>query len=101
MMLATTQRAGDGGEDRPHEVKQMTNDSKQAHVVQAPLYPTYEHLACVLRSFDGEPVKRVRDTIKDIMDQTGTPQNPVDWSEPDIWINERLFGDSRTLAQKI
>lgn len=36
-----------------------------------------------------------------IWDQTGTPQNPVDWSNPDEWIPERLSGNSRALAQRI
>jgi restriction system protein len=33
-----------------------------------------------------------------IFDQTGTPQNLVDWSDPDVWINERLSGDKAALA---
>lgn len=39
--------------------------------------------------------------ISDIMDQTGTPQNPVDWSDPDTWIAERLTGASAVLAKRI
>ena len=39
--------------------------------------------------------------IKAVWDQTGTPQNPVNWSDPDTWINERLTGDLQTLARKI
>jgi restriction system protein len=31
----------------------------------------------------------------------GTPQNPVDWSDPDKWINERLKGDLQAFANKI
>jgi restriction system protein len=48
---------------------------------------------------DGEPVKRVREMMKAIYEQAGTPQSPFDWSEPDIWIDERLTGDLRTLAR--
>lgn len=33
--------------------------------------------------------------------QMGTPQNPVDWSDPDTWIPERLQGDEAQLAQRI
>ncbi len=36
-----------------------------------------------------------------IFDQTGTPQNPVDWSNPDVWIDERLSGDEAALARRI
>lgn len=39
--------------------------------------------------------------IQTIWDQTGTPQSQVDWSEPDVWIPERLSGDFATLAGKI
>jgi restriction system protein len=37
--------------------------------------------------------------LKSITDQTGTPQNPVDWSEPNEWIDERLEGEERDLAK--
>jgi restriction system protein len=36
-----------------------------------------------------------------ISDQTGTPQKPVDWSDPDAWIDERLSGDEAKLARRI
>jgi restriction system protein len=39
--------------------------------------------------------------LNTIWDQTGTPQNPVDWSNPDEWIGERLTGSARKLAQRI
>jgi restriction system protein len=35
------------------------------------------------------------------MDQTGTPQDPVDWTDPDAWIPERLSGENAALAEKI
>ena len=44
---------------------------------------------------------RVRDMISAVWDQTGTPQSPVDWSEPDKWIPERLSGELQALARKI
>jgi restriction system protein len=70
-------------------------------IVRAPLFPTNTELANAMRAFDGEPVKQIRDTFTAIWEQTGTPQNPVDWSDPDTWIVERLTGDLRTIAQKI
>ncbi|WP_196780274.1 restriction endonuclease [Oceaniradius stylonematis] len=39
--------------------------------------------------------------ITAIHDQTGTPQNPVDWSDPDTWIAERLSGEHARLATKV
>jgi restriction system protein len=70
-------------------------------IVSAPLFPTYTDVGNAIRAFDGEPVKQVRDMITVIHEQTGTPQNPVDWSNPDIWIEGRLTGTSRTIAWKI
>ena len=76
-------------------------DNNSNVIVSAPLYPTYGELRCAISAFDGQTVKQVRDTITAILDQTGTPQNPVDWSDPDIWIKERLSGQHRALAQRI
>ena len=70
-------------------------------IVRAPLYPLYSHLRHCVRAWDGEEVKTIRDMINGISDQTGTPQNPVDWSKPDEWIVERLNGENARLATKI
>lgn len=78
-----------------------TQPSNRTLIVRAPLFPTYSGLADALRAFDGEPVQLVRDTITAIHQQTGTPQNPVDWTNPDIWIGERLTGALHVLARKI
>jgi restriction system protein len=39
--------------------------------------------------------------ISDIMDQSGTPQHPLDWTNPDQWIAERLSGPQSDLAKRI
>ena len=39
--------------------------------------------------------------INALWEQTGTPQDPVDWSNPDQWIKERLSGAKMELAQLI
>lgn len=46
-------------------------------------------------------VKAVRNMITAIQEQTGPPQNPVDWSEPDNWIKERLSGEDASIAWQI
>lgn len=78
-----------------------TETATNAPIVCAPLFPTYNELRSAMRAFDGEPVKQIRDTITAIFEQTGTPQNPVDWSEPDTWIEERLSGEPRAIARKV
>ncbi len=69
--------------------------------VRTPLFPTYAQAAALMKASTGTPPKAVRDMITAIHDQTGTPQNPVDWSDPDTWIIERLQGDHEALALKI
>ena len=71
------------------------------NIVQAPLYPLYSDVAHAIRLMGGEPVQRGRDTLNAILEQTGTPQNPVDWSDPNTWIDERLSGELQTLTRKI
>lgn len=55
----------------------------------------------MMKATTGFPLKSVRTMINTIRDQTGTPQNPVDWSEPDVWIKERLTGEDAEIAQAI
>lgn len=79
----------------------MSNWTDRNLIVRAPLFPTYRDIANAMRAFRGEEVGTVRETIKAIMAQTGTPQNPVDWSDPDTWISERLVDDCRRFAEKV
>lgn len=75
--------------------------SQPSSVVQAPLYPPYSDVGHAIRLLDGEPVQRVRDMLSAIAAQTGTPQNPADWSDPDTWIGERLSAELERLARKV
>lgn len=58
-------------------------------------------IAHVMRAVEGEPEQAVRDTINAISEQTGTPQNPVDWTDPDSWIPQRLSGVFQDIAAKV
>jgi len=69
--------------------------------VRTPLFPTYSTIRHLLRVFQGFQKSDVTAMVQDIRNQTGTPQNPVDWSDPDTWIDERLTGTSRELANRI
>lgn len=66
-----------------------------------PHFPKYENVFLLLPIIDGVKSSEVNKLIKSIMEQTGTPQDPVDWSEPDKWIPERLSGVSLDLARNI
>lgn len=69
--------------------------------VITPLFPTYAQVKAMMKAVSGYSLKSVRSMITAILEQTGTPQNPVDWSEPDLWINERLSGVDAEIALRI
>ena len=69
--------------------------------VQTPWFPTFSEVRKLLGIFDGVPKPDVTRMIQDVFAQTGTPQSPVDWSEPDRWIPQRLAGASARLAARV
>jgi restriction system protein len=69
--------------------------------VRTPHFPVYSTVRKLLAILPGVPKTTLVLMIRTIDEQTGTPQNPVDWSEPDTWINERLSGDEADLARRI
>lgn len=71
------------------------------HKVRTPHFPTHAEVRFLAQLWDGVPKATVKGMIYALFDQTGTPQNPVDWSNPDVWIPERLSGDFATLAMRI
>jgi restriction system protein len=58
--------------------------------VITPLFPNYGQVQEMIKAVAGCSVKSVRNIITTIQEQTGTQQNPVDWSESDNWIKERF-----------
>lgn len=73
---------------------------KQYKVI-TPLFPTWAQARAFIKATRGYSLKAVRNMITAIQEQRGTPQNPVDWSEPDSWIKERLSGENAELALRI
>lgn len=69
--------------------------------VRAPLFPLYSDVRRLLLILAGVPKTTVTSTIRSVQAQTGTPQNPVDWTEPDTWIPERLSGADAQFAMRI
>ncbi len=76
----------------------MTHSS---YKVRTPLFPLYSDVRQLLNILPGVAKKNVTGMIQSIRDQTGTPQNPVDWSDPDTWIRERLTNGDAALAKNI
>ena len=71
------------------------------HKVRTPFLPLYSEVTQLLPVWDGVPKSGVYGMLQAIHSQTGTPQHPVDWSEPDKWIGERLEGEDAALAGRI
>ena len=78
----------------------MTGSSRPA-IASTPRSATYADIGHAVRLLEGEPAKRVRDMMTAIFEHAGTPQTPIDWSDPDTWIDARLSGDLRALARKV
>ncbi len=74
---------------------------EKANKVRTPLFPLYSTVRRLLTILDAVPKASVISMRNAIFDQTGTPQNPVDWSDPDAWIDERLSGEDAALARRI
>jgi restriction system protein len=63
-----------------------------------PLFPTYTEARALLRFLNKRQVTDYLNMINSISELTGTPQNTVDWSNPDQWIPERLKGIDKEIA---
>jgi restriction system protein len=69
--------------------------------VRVPLLRPYAETRHLMRVLDGTPKAQLQTMFSAIREQTGTPQNPVNWSDPDSWIDERLTGGAAELARAI
>src|SRR5690606_8706765 len=70
-----------------------TSDGDQR--VRIPYFPTYRDLRQLLRIWPGHSRKQLLHLRTTLFDLTGTPQQTVDWTNPDAWIPERLEGNDR------
>ena len=69
--------------------------------VRIPLFPTYDEVRHLLRVWPGYAKTQVTGLHRALAQLRGTPQNPVNWTEPDTWIPAKLSGDARHLAMAI
>jgi restriction system protein len=69
--------------------------------VRTPLFPTYQEVRHLLKVWPGRPRKQITGLQATLGELRGTPQNTVDWTDPDAWIPERLSGDDQDLASAI
>ncbi|MBW7882716.1 MAG: Mrr restriction system protein [Caldilineaceae bacterium] len=66
-----------------------------------PFLPAYANARSFLHSLDGVPAASYHAMASAILEQRGTPQEQVDWSDPNAWIAQRLDGPERELAEHI
>jgi restriction system protein len=84
-------------EDLPPEDSARGGDRK----VRVPLFPTYDGVRAALRVWDGRRRDEIAGLRSTVVSLTGSPQDPVDWTDPDKWIPERLTGADRDLAEAL
>ena len=65
------------------------------------LLPTYAEAASLIGALNGVPRNDVRALVSTLMSLTGTPQQTLDWLNPEEWVPARLQGDQASLAVKI
>lgn len=62
---------------------------------------TYKETRAFLRIINGISFNLITQMRARIWEQVGTPQNNIDWTQPDKWIPERLNSPEREIALKI
>lgn len=70
-------------------------------MIRIPLYPEYSVVIELIRILDGKSVQDFKNMWNTVWGLRGTPQNTVDWTEPDKWIDQRLTGKDREIANLI
>ncbi len=50
--------------------------------VRTPIFPLYSEVRALLKIWPGFAKEAVLTLINALGEQTGTPQNPVDWTDP-------------------
>lgn len=84
------------------QVPQSPGDADDADArVRVPYYPRYDDVRAVLPAWVGLASERVTGLYRALAGMAGSPQETMDWSEPDVWIPQRLAGERRELALKI
>ena len=83
------------------EESTKTGPQGNARRVRVPWFPTYREVRALLGVWPGHSRTDITKLHSEIMQLTGEPDDPVDWSDPDVWIPKRLSGDYQKLAHAI
>ncbi len=88
-------------DSKPDDGVTATEKDETEQRVRTPLFPTYREVRHLLKVWPGRPRKQITGLQATLGELRGTPQNTVDWTDPDAWIPERLSGDDADLANAI
>lgn len=97
---ASEAKPGGAPPNTPAQGSDTAKDETEQRV-RTPLFPTYREVRHLLKVWPGRPRKQVTGLQATLGELRGTPQNTVDWTDPDAWIPERLSGEDRDLASAI
>jgi restriction system protein len=75
--------------------------SEKQYKITIPTMPLYSHVESIVKIWSNIRKETINNTIKALFDQVGTNENPIDWSNPDKWINEKLSGEEARIAFKV
>jgi restriction system protein len=64
-----------------------------------PWLPTFSQLRGYLTAIEGTSVRELESLESAIKKLRGTPQEPISWENPEIWIEQRLEGTDQALAK--
>ncbi len=70
-------------------------------MVRTPLFPSYRQTQKLIEVLDGQNETEYKSMWSTIWNLRGTPQEPVEWQNPDEWIPERLTGSDQAFAMHI
>ena len=89
-------------EGSPNRIGQAEIGShEQSRRVRIPIFPTYGEVRHLLKVWPGHRKADVTGLHTALAQLRGSPKNPVDWTDPDTWIPEKLSGPTRDLAMAI
>ncbi len=66
-----------------------------------PSLPTYPAARAFLMAMEGVSYATYSSMVDKIWEQVGTPQENMDWSDPETWVPQRLHGEEQALALKL
>lgn len=81
--------------------KTFSSMGENERYVRISYFPTYREVRHLLKIWPGYSEKQITGLWTTLISLRGVPQEPTDWTDPDIWIPEKLSGDDRKLASAI